>query len=88
MLNNNINFIIRFKNNCKNFSNKIKYFNKLRIIKFYNEIKRLNDNKNNLINFYKNNKHRFIYNNEIVVKIKNSKRDYNFFDGLISKKNI
>jgi hypothetical protein len=62
--------------------------NRLRIIKFFNEVKRLYDNQHILKEFYKNNKERFIYNNEVVVKIKNSKRDYNFFESLISKKNI
>ena len=62
--------------------------NRLRIIKFFNEVKRLYDNQHILKEFYKNNKERFIYNNEVVVEIKNSKRDYNFFESLISKKNI
>ena len=59
--------------------------NRLRLIKFFNEIKRLSDNKEKLIEFYKLNKSRFIYNKEIVVKIKNSNRDQNYFKNLIKK---
>jgi hypothetical protein len=57
----------------------------MRLIMFFNEIKRLNENKELLITFYKNNKERFIYNKEIVVKINNSKRDYDYFKNLIHK---
>ena len=59
---------------------------KKRLVMFLNEVKRLNDNKNLLIDFYKNNKNRFINNKEIVVKIKNSKRDFEYFLNLINKK--
>jgi hypothetical protein len=58
---------------------------RMRLIMFFNEIKRLNENKELLITFYKNNKERFIYNKEIVVKINNSKRDYDYFKNLIHK---
>lgn len=57
--------------------------NRLRLIMFYDEIKRLSENKEKLIEFYKNNKSRFIYNKDIVVKIKNSNRDAMFFKNLI-----
>jgi hypothetical protein len=58
---------------------------RMRLIMFFNEIKRLNENKELLITFYKNNKERFISNKEIVVKINNSKRDYGYFKNLIHK---
>lgn len=58
---------------------------RMRLIMFFNEIKRLNENKELLINFYKNNKERFIYNKEIVIKINESKRDFEFFKNLIHK---
>jgi hypothetical protein len=60
---------------------------RLRLIMFFNEVKRLNENKEALIEFYKNNKQRFIYNKEIVIKIKNSNRDTNYFKNLIQKNN-
>ena len=53
---------------------------------FFDEIKRLSENKEKLIEFYKNNKARFIYNKDIVVKIKNSNRDAMFFKNLIKKR--
>jgi len=57
--------------------------NRLRLIMFFDEIKRLSENKEKLIEFYKNNKSRFIYNKDLVVKIKNSDRDATFFKNLI-----
>jgi len=57
--------------------------NRLRLVMFFDEIKRLSENKEKLIEFYKNNKSRFIYNKDLVVKIKNSDRDATFFKNLI-----
>jgi len=59
--------------------------NRLRLIKFFDEIKRLNSMKNEIKEFYKNNKERFIKNRERVIEIDNSKRDYDFFCNLIKK---
>lgn len=49
LLNNNINFIIRFRNNCKNYSSKINDFNKIRVIKYGRKIEKevFNKNKDN-----------------------------------------
>lgn len=46
LFNNNINFIIRFKNNCKNFNFKINNFDKVRIIKYEQKIEKEVINKN------------------------------------------
>jgi hypothetical protein len=50
---------------------------------FVNEIKRLHDNKENLIEFYRNNKHRFERNKNKFIAIANNKSDYNFFKSLV-----
>ena len=51
---------------------------------FINEIKRLNDNKSELINFYKNNKKRFELNKEKVTQVLDvANVDYKFFESLI-----
>jgi hypothetical protein len=46
LLNNNINFIIRFKNNCKNYISKINNFNNIRVIKYQQKIEKEVFNKN------------------------------------------
>jgi putative transposase len=46
LFNNDINFIIRFKNNCKNFNFKINNFDNLRIIKYEQKIEKEVINKN------------------------------------------
>ena len=47
-----------------------------------NEIVRLNNKKEDIINFFKNNKERFDNNIKIFEKIKNDKSDYNFYNSL------
>lgn len=47
-----------------------------------NEIVRLNNRKDDIINFFKNNKERFDSNIKIFEKIKNDKTDYNFYNSL------
>ena len=58
---------------------------KERLIAVFNEIKRLNNNKENIINFYKLNKERFEENKNKVIKIKKSTSDVNYFVSLIDK---
>jgi hypothetical protein len=51
---------------------------------FVNEIKRLNNMKDELIYFYKNNKIRFEENkNKVIDVLKIVDEDYKFFDSLI-----
>jgi hypothetical protein len=52
----------------------------------FNEIKKLLDNKDKLIDFYKNNKNRFLNNREKVLDIYKSENDQNYFRNLINKK--
>jgi hypothetical protein len=55
-----------------------------RLKMFVNEIKRLNDNKSELINFYKNNKKRFELNKERATQVLDVVNvDYKFFESLI-----
>lgn len=49
----------------------------------FNELIKLYNNKENVIEFYKNNKERFIDNKKKVINILNDKTDFNFFNGLI-----
>jgi len=56
----------------------------LRLKMFVEEIKRLNNNKSELINYYKNNKKRFELNKEKVTQVLNVVNvDYKYFEGLI-----
>jgi hypothetical protein len=50
---------------------------------FVNEVKRLHDNKENLIEFYRNNQLRFETNKNKVISIMNNYSDYTFFRSLI-----
>ena len=50
---------------------------------FANEVKRLHDNKENLIEFYRNNQLRFEINKNKVISIMNNYSDYTFFRSLI-----
>lgn len=49
---------------------------------FVNEVKRLHDNKEKLIEFYRNNQLRFEINKNKVVSIMNNDSDYTFFKSL------
>jgi hypothetical protein len=51
---------------------------------FVNEVKRLHDNKENLIEFYRNNQLRFEINKNKVISIMNNYSDYIFFRSLIN----
>jgi hypothetical protein len=51
---------------------------------FVNEVKRLHDNKENLIDFYRNNQLRFETNKNKVISIMNNNSDYIFFRSLIN----
>jgi hypothetical protein len=51
---------------------------------FVNEVKRLHDNKENLIEFYRNNQLRFETNKNKVISIMNNYSDYTFFRSLIN----
>ena len=59
--------------------------NKQRLFAVFNEINRLTNNKDLIINFYKNNKDRFEENKNKVIKIKNSTSDVEYFLSLINK---
>jgi hypothetical protein len=48
------------------------------------EIKRLHDNKNDLIEFYKNNRNRFEENKRKVIDIGKNKSDYYFIKTLLN----
>lgn len=60
--------------------------NRKRLKMVFNEIKRLNDNKEFVIEFYSKNKERFVENQKKVILIYNSKNDTNYFNQLINKK--
>jgi hypothetical protein len=51
---------------------------------FVNEVKRLHDNKENLIEFYQNNRDRFERNKNKVIEIINDKSDYDFFRSFLN----
>lgn len=57
---------------------------KKRLMMVYNEIKRLNDNKENVIKFYSENQHRFEKNREIICNIPNNDNDLKFLQSLMS----
>jgi hypothetical protein len=54
-----------------------------RLFMIADEIRRLNENPQEVKDFYKNNEDRFIKNRNIIFEILNDKRDYNFFQSLI-----
>ena len=58
-----------------------------RFFMVFNEITRLYNNKNMVIDFYKNIEHRLQINKDKALSIINNKDDYNFFQNLIYKKN-
>jgi hypothetical protein len=57
--------------------------NDKRLFMIVEEIKRLNENPQKIKDFYLNNKDRFLKNREIIFKITEDKKDYNFFQNLI-----
>ena len=57
--------------------------NKKRLFMIVDEIKRLSENPQKIKEFYLNNKDRFFKNREIIFKIPEDKKDYNFFQNLI-----
>jgi hypothetical protein len=59
--------------------------NKERMFAAFNEIKRLHDNKQTIIEFYKNNQERLEKNKQIVINISKSKNDQEYFLNLINK---
>ena len=59
--------------------------NKKRLYMIVSEIKRINNNKIDIINFYKNNKDRFEKNKQIVMEISEDKNDFNYYQNLIHK---
>lgn len=56
---------------------------KIRFEKVVNELKRINNNKNNFINFYKNNRNRFEENKRKIKNIIENHQDYFYFENLI-----
>lgn len=60
----------------------------LRYKMIINEIKRLHNNKERVVDFYRDNKHRFYENKKIVLDIINDKTDQNFFYKIINNKCI
>jgi hypothetical protein len=59
--------------------------NRERMTAVFNEIKRLHENKEQIIEFYKNNKERLEKNKQIVIEISKSQNDQNYFLNLINK---
>lgn len=57
--------------------------NSKRLFMIVEEIKRLNENPQAIKDFYINNKDRFFKNREIIFKLLEDKKDYNFFQNLI-----
>ena len=57
---------------------------KKRLIMVYNEIKRLNNNKESVIKFYSENQYRFEKNREIICNIPNNDNDLKFLQSLMS----
>lgn len=54
-----------------------------RLFMFVDEVKRINSNKEFIIEFYKNNQERFEENKKKIINILEDKTDYNFFKSLI-----
>ena len=59
--------------------------NKKRMFAFFDEIKKLHQNKNDIINFYENNYERLEKNKQIVIDISKTEKDNNYFLNLINK---
>ena len=59
-----------------------------RLFRFFDEVKRIHDNKDFFINFYINNKDRFIENQNKIIRISNENYDKNFLLSLIKNENI
>jgi hypothetical protein len=59
--------------------------NKKRLFMVFDEIKKLNENKNKLIEFYKNNESRFEKNKQIVIEISKNMGDIEYFDNMCKK---
>ena len=57
--------------------------NSKRLFMVFNEIKKLLENKDKLIDFYKNNKNRFLNNREKVLDIYKSENDQNYFRNIV-----
>lgn len=56
--------------------------NKKRLFMVYDEIKRLSQNKDRLIQFYKDNESRFERNKQIVINISKSNKDLEYFNNI------
>lgn len=56
--------------------------NKKRLFMVYDEIKRISQNKDKLIEFYKNNESRFEKNKQIVINISKSNKDLEYFNNI------
>jgi hypothetical protein len=56
--------------------------NKKRLFMVYDEIKRLSENKDKLIDFYKNNESRFEKNKQIVINISKYNKDLEYFNNI------
>jgi hypothetical protein len=56
--------------------------NKKRLFMVYDEIKRISENKDKLIEFYKNNESRFEKNKQIVINISKSNKDLEYFNNI------
>jgi hypothetical protein len=48
----------------------------------YDEIKKISENKDKLIEFYKNNQSRFEKNKQIVINISKSNKDLEYFNNI------
>lgn len=77
LFNNDINFIIRFKNNCKNFNSKINNIDNVRIIKYEHKIEKevINKNRNSEKISYKS--AILEYTNEYTLITNLKKDEYN-----------
>lgn len=71
-----------------NHSYDVEHNNRDRLLKIVEEIKRLNANKDSVIDFYKNNKERFELNRQKCIEISKNKKDYFFYKDLIYRKKL
>jgi hypothetical protein len=60
--------------------------NRKRFTMIFDEIKRVHSIKPEIIKFYKNNEERFKKNREIILELKNSTKDVDYFKQMIDKK--
>lgn len=81
LLKNNFNFVIRFRNNCKNYD-KIKNINKIRILKYYEEhMNNITYEKyDNYINHKKNKKGKNIKVNKKLLEVVDDKNKFKSVD--------